>query len=125
MDQGNTDVRLLLWAAWAFAVVMALAVVAVVVWVWRGFALPVFVEAARARRTGDWWRAFLPREDGSWGPLCDNRWWSAMRAERPGGTSGLVVRWGFWGFVAVVYTAVPVYALVRGAVAAVQALTST
>jgi hypothetical protein len=125
VEQGNTDVRLLLWGAWAFAAVMALAVLAVLVWVWRGFALPVFVEAAQARRTGDWWRPFLPREVGSWGPLCDNRYWSAMRAEQPDGASGLAVRWGFWGLVALVHTAVPLYGLVRALGAGAHYLTSS
>ncbi|WP_030527866.1 hypothetical protein LG324_15655 [Phycicoccus jejuensis] len=62
---------------------------------------PVVTEALRARATGDWWVPFLPNATGGYGPLAENHWWSAMRAETPGSSGGLAVRWGFWALMSV------------------------
>lgn len=57
---------------------------------------PVVTEAIRAHDAGNWWLPFLPNGSGGFGPLADNHWWSAMRAETPGSSGGLAARWGFW-----------------------------
>lgn len=124
MEQGNTDLVLLLWATRAFAVVMLLGVVAIVAGGWWVIARPVFVEALRARRTGDWWHAFLPRDGGSWGPLAQNRWWSVFRADRRGTTGGLAWRWAWWGAVAAVFTVVLPYAVMSSVVRLAGVLTN-
>ena len=100
----ETDVELLVWGARAFAVLVLLAVLLLLAAVWWFVVRPVLTEARRAQAAGDWWLPFLPGPDGSHGPLAANRWWSAMRASTPGSTGGLVLRWGFWTFTAVVLT---------------------
>lgn len=57
---------------------------------------PVVREGRTALRTGDPWAAWLPRADGSWGPLASGSRRAAFRATRIGSTTGLVVRWAFW-----------------------------
>ncbi|MEO5609063.1 MAG: hypothetical protein ABIQ61_01415 [Ornithinibacter sp.] len=57
---------------------------------------PVVSEALRARSAGNAWLPFLPDAAGRYGPLANNHWWSAMRAETEGSTTGLGIRWGFW-----------------------------
>ena len=96
----ETDLELLLWGSRAFALVALLGVLALFVGVWWVIVRPVLTEARRARSAGDSWLPFLPRPDGSHGPLAANRWWSALRATTRGSTSGLLVRWGFWTAVA-------------------------
>ena len=97
----EADVELFVWGARVFALVALLGVLALLAVVWWVLVRPVLTEARRARAAGDWWLPFLPRADGAYGPLADNRWWSAMRASAPGSSAGLVLRWGFWTFAAV------------------------
>lgn len=89
------------WGIRLFLVVVGLVLLAIVVGVLWAIVRPVLTEGRRAAAAGDWWLPFLPREDGRWGPLAQNHWWSAMRAERPGSSAGLAVRWGFWGLMSV------------------------
>ncbi|MGG5258429.1 hypothetical protein [Phycicoccus avicenniae] len=90
------DQTMLRVALWVFLVVVFLVAAGLLVGCWWVIVRPVVTEAVRARRAGDWWLPWLPREDGGWGPLTANHWWSAMRAEQRGSTAGLAVRWGFW-----------------------------
>ena len=85
------------WGIRLLLVVVGLALLAIVVGVLWFIVRPVVTEARRAAAAGDWWLPFLPRGDGRWGPLAQNHWGSALRAERPGSSVGLAVRWGFWG----------------------------
>lgn len=62
---------------------------------------PVVREARRASAAGNWWLPYLPDASGRYGPLADNHWWSAMRAEKPLSAGSLAVRWGFWGLMSV------------------------
>ncbi|HMM94597.1 hypothetical protein [Phycicoccus sp.] len=86
----------LLLAVWAVVTLVFVVAAAILVGSWWFIVWPVVTEARRARRARDPWLPWVPRTDGSWGPLAENRWWSAMRAEAPGSAGGLVVRWGFW-----------------------------
>lgn len=82
-------------------VVVGLGVLAIVVLALMLIVRPVVTEAVRANAAGDWWLPFLPQESGRYGPLAQNHWWSAMRAETPGSAAGLAVRWGFWSLISV------------------------
>ncbi|MBT9254255.1 hypothetical protein KMZ32_00930 [Phycicoccus sp. MAQZ13P-2] len=79
-----------------FVAGMLLLVAAVLVGAWWLIVVPVLRETGRAVRARDPWVPWLRRDDGSWGPLTANHWWSAGRAETRGGRPGLVLRWGFW-----------------------------
>ena len=103
------------WGIRIFLVVgglLLLGIVALVLWF---IVRPVVREAQRARAAGNWWLPFLPQEDGRWGPLADNHWWSAFRAETPGSSAGLAVRWGFWAVMALLLTVATVMIVVNGA----------
>ena len=112
----DTDLNFLLWGTRAFAVLGGLLLAALLGVIWWWIVRPVLTEGMRAQSAGNWWLPYLPREDGSFGPLANNRWWSAMRASEPGSPAGLAVRWGFWVFVAIALTT----GLVRGAIQLVQ-----
>ncbi|QIM20356.1 hypothetical protein G7075_03035 [Phycicoccus sp. HDW14] len=86
----------MVWGVRLVLVLVGLGVLGIVVLVLGVIVRPVVTEALRANAAGDWWLPFLPRTDGRYGPLAENHWWSAMRAETPGSTGGLAVRWGFW-----------------------------
>lgn len=94
-------------------VVVGLVLLAIVVGVLWFIVRPVVTEARRASAAGNWWLPFLPREDGRWGPLASNHWWSAMRAEHPGSSVGLAVRWGFWGLMSALLVFAAVMILVN------------
>lgn len=79
-----------------FVAGMLLLVAALLVGAWWFLVSPVVRETRRAVRAGDAWVPWLRREDGSWGPLTANHWWSAGRAEARGGRVALGLRWGFW-----------------------------
>ena len=82
-------------------VLVGLGVLAIVLLVLGLIVRPVVTEAMRANAAGNWWLPFLPREAGGYGPLAQNHWWSAMRAETPGSAAALAVRWGFWALMSV------------------------
>ena len=94
--------QLFLWGARTFLVVVALLLLAVLAWVFRAFTVTVAQEGLRARREGSWWAPFVPRPDGRYGPLADNRWWSVFRAPERRTTGALAWRWSAWTTTAVV-----------------------
>lgn len=100
----DAGVSLFVWLARIFLLVVAVLLVAVLAWLFWLFPLRVAKEALRARRLGDWWAPFTPREDGRYGPLAENRWWSVFRAPERRESSDLAWRWAAWAFVAVALT---------------------
>lgn len=103
------------WGVRLFLVLVSLVLLALVVGVLWVIVRPVVTEARRAGAAGDWWLPFLPRADGSYGPLASNHWWSVMRAEQPGSGVGLAVRWGFWTTMAALLVLAAGTILVSGA----------
>ena len=103
------------WGIRFFLVVVALLGLGIVALVLGLVVRPVAGEALRARVAGNGWLPFLPREDGTYGPLAANHWWSAFRADRPGSLLGLAVRWGFWAAMSLLLTGIAVYLVVGGA----------
>jgi len=112
----ETDLNLLLWGVRAFAVVSGLVAALILGLVWWWIVRPVLTEALRSQAAGNWWLPYLPRDDGSFGPLASNRWWAGMRASEPGSSGALLARWAFWGVTAIVLTV----GIVRGAFQLVQ-----
>lgn len=92
----DDDLTPLVWGVRLVLLVVSLGVLAVLASAWWVVVVPVAREARRASAAGDWWLPWLRRPDGTWGPLVDNRWWAAFRADEPGGGGALAVRWGFW-----------------------------
>jgi hypothetical protein len=86
----------MVWGVRLLLVVVGLGALGIVLLVLGLIVRPVLTEAMRANAAGNWWVPFLPTESGRYGPLAENHWWSAMRAETPGSAAGLAVRWGFW-----------------------------
>lgn len=113
MTAMDADLAPLVWGLRLVLVLVLVAVLGLVWFIWRGTVRLVLVEVRRARQAGDWWLPWLPQADGTWGPLTDNHWWAAFRARERGGSGALAARWGFWGGIAVV--------VALGAVAAVVA----
>lgn len=100
------------WGVRVFLGVVGLIGLAVVALVLVVIVRPVVTEALRAREAGNWWLPFVPRADGSYGPLAANHWWSVFRAEQPGSGAALAVRWGFWTVMSVLLTGIAVYLVV-------------
>lgn len=115
-DRETFELTLLVWAAWGFAALMGLALVALLVGAWWFTSRPVFVDFARARAAGDLWRPFLPDERGQWGRLVSSRMQSALRVDTPGTDTGLWLRWGcllgLHGAMTLMLVAVPLWAVV-------------
>lgn len=86
----------MVWGLRVLLVVVGLGVLGIVLLVLGLIVRPVVTEAMRANAAGNWWLPFLPEDSGRYGPLAQNHWWSAMRAETPGSGGALAVRWGFW-----------------------------
>ncbi|MBT9254246.1 hypothetical protein KMZ32_00885 [Phycicoccus sp. MAQZ13P-2] len=102
MSAVDADLGALVWGVRLVLVVSLVAVLGLLWSIWRSAVRPVLLELRRSRHAGDWWAPWVPREDGSWGPLTDNRWWAEFRARERGERSALAVRWGVWGGVALV-----------------------
>lgn len=62
------------------------------------FVVPLVRGAAQAVSERDAWAPFATRADGRGGHLAPGRYFSALRAPRPGArtTAGLLARWGGW-----------------------------
>lgn len=62
------------------------------------FVVPLGRGVGQALSERDPWAPFATRPDGRDGTLAPGRWFSALRAPRPGArtTAGLVARWGGW-----------------------------
>ena len=103
------------WGVMFFLILVVFLVLAILALVLVVIVRPVVTEAMRSRAAGTWWLPFVPRADGSYGPLTDNHWWSAFRAEQPGSGLALVVRWGFWSVMSVLLAWIVVYVVVGGA----------
>lgn len=118
LTQGTaaSDVTAFAWGARAFLLVVVGLLVIAFAWVFWLFPVTVAREAVRARRVGDWWAPFERGQDGRYGPLADNRWWSVFRAPERREPAGLAWRWTAWGLTAVLLA----LGLVRGVVLAVS-----
>lgn len=91
----------MVWGLRLFLVLVGTGVVAIAVLVVAVVVRPTVTEARRSRAAGDWWLPFLPQAQGGWGPLVSTPRRSAMRAQEPGSTWALTVRWGFWTLMSV------------------------
>ncbi|PRY61299.1 hypothetical protein BCF74_10647 [Knoellia remsis] len=107
---GIDEFVLLIWGLRVLLVILGSVLFGVFLGSWWLIARPVFTEALRAKAAQNWWLPFLPRADGSWGPLTSNRWWAVFRAQQPTTRRALVVRWAFWAYVALVFTLMVPYA---------------
>jgi hypothetical protein len=92
----ETDMTGLVWGVRLFLVVVSLALFAMFFFVLWLLVRPVVTEFFRARSAGDLWLPFLPDEQGRYGPLASNRWWSLFRADSRGSSGDLAWRWTAW-----------------------------
>lgn len=92
----ETDLTGLVWGARLFLIVVSLAIFAMFFFAFWLLVRPVVTEFVRARAAGDLWLPFLPDEQGNYGPLASNRWWSLFRASSRGSSGDLAWRWGLW-----------------------------
>lgn len=101
LTSADSGITLFVWLARLFLLAVAVVLVGALLWLAWVFPVAVAREALRARRLGDWWAPFRPREDGRYGPLAQNRWWAFFRAPRQHEPNGLAWRWAAWAFIGV------------------------
>ena len=116
LDQSASDITTFVWGARVLLVLVGVLLVVVLAGAFWVFPVAVAREAVRARRLGDWWAPFVAGQDGRFGPLAQNRWWSVFRAPEHREPAGLAWRWAAWGLTAVLLGV----GLLRGVVLAVS-----